>query len=272
MPTPFPDGQTTLPTVADGTVTGQIHAIWSYLADGGKALQPVGLVTGKIELVAFDEPVVYRNFIEGAGPRAIGVGYPEKLNLAFDANELRLALLWHGGFIDAARHWTARGAGFEKPLGDNVLALPAGVPLAKLEAAQSPWPEKNAKDAGFQFAGYRLADKRRPIFEYRWNGLAIEDYLRPVGEQDLFTMQRTLTISGEQTPANAWYRAMVADRIVEQPDAEFLGWQYKVDGRWMLTIAAGGKPVLRQQDGRWELLIPVLFEGNESKIEINYEW
>jgi mono/diheme cytochrome c family protein len=104
MPTAFPDGQTTLPKILDGTVDAQIDAIWRYLSDGDKAIFPVGLVTGKIELVALDEPIVYRNFIEGAGARAIGVGYPEKLNLAFDANNMRLALLWHGAFIDAARH------------------------------------------------------------------------------------------------------------------------------------------------------------------------
>src|SRR5262249_7190687 len=114
MPTPFPDGQTTLPGVLDGTVNGQISAIWNYLADGDKATDPVRLGTGKIEVVAFDEAVIYRNFTEGAGPRAIGVGYPEKLTLAFDANNVSLAMLWPGGFIDAARHWTARGAGFEK--------------------------------------------------------------------------------------------------------------------------------------------------------------
>ena len=95
-------------------------------------------------MIAFDEAVIYRNFIEGAGARAIGVGFPEKLNLAFDADNMRLAMLWHGGFIDAARHWTARGAGFEKPLGDNVLHLPTGPPLARLSDPSAMWPSGSA--------------------------------------------------------------------------------------------------------------------------------
>jgi mono/diheme cytochrome c family protein len=267
MPTAFPDGQTTLPMVLDGTVNGQIASIWNYLAGGDKALQPVGLVTGKIELIAFDEAVVYRNFIEGAGPRAIGVGYPEKLNLAFDANTLRIAMLWHGGFIDAAKHWTARGAGFEKPLGDNVLKLPEGAPLAVLDSADSPWPTKAPKELGYHFAGYRLGSKRQPTFLYSWDGLKIEDDPRPVGEQDLFSMQRMLTISGQTPPANVWYRAIVADTIDETANGTF-----KIDGRWTLKIAAGGKPLRRQQDEQWELLVPVMFQRTNAKIELTYDW
>src|SRR5690606_9537014 len=97
-------------------------------------------------------------FIEGAGPRAIGVGYPEKVNLAFDANQLRLALIWQGAFIDASRHWIDRGVGFQPPLGDNVLKLPDGVPLAALTDEAAPWPAQPAKELGYRFLG-RL---RRP--------------------------------------------------------------------------------------------------------------
>ena len=59
------------------------------LADGSKAEVPTGLVRGRQELVPSGEPLIYRNFIAGAGPRAIGVGYPEKANLAFDAATMR---------------------------------------------------------------------------------------------------------------------------------------------------------------------------------------
>src|SRR5262249_41697234 len=45
MPTPFPDGRTTLRGVLDGNVAHQTGAIWTYLADGDAALLPVGLVT-----------------------------------------------------------------------------------------------------------------------------------------------------------------------------------------------------------------------------------
>jgi hypothetical protein len=267
MPTAFPDGQTTLPKVLDGTVDGQIDAIWRYLSDGDKAIFPVGLVTGKIELVAFNEPIVYRNFIEGAGTRAIGVGYPEKLNLAFDANNMRLALLWHGAFIDAARHWTARGAGFEKPLGDNVLRLPEGPALAILKDVQVAWPASPLDDQQLQFRGYRLGSKRLPNFLYSWSGLEIEDTPRPVGQDDVFTMQRTITFAGSKPIDNCYFRAARASHIEKAADNS-----YRIGNRWTLRIGSGPNPIVREIDGEQELLLPIVLTNGRANIELNYDW
>ena len=83
------------------------------------------------------EASIYRNFINGAGPRAIGVGYHEGVNLAFDANNMRLAMIWQGDFIDGARHWNGRGQGYQPPAGDAVVNLPEGVAIAALESAEA---------------------------------------------------------------------------------------------------------------------------------------
>ena len=128
-----------------------------------------------IPLVPTTEAIIYRNFIQGAGPRAIGVGFPEHANLAFDANEIRLAMIWQGAFIDARRHWTDRGVGFEPPLGDNILHLPAGVSFFVLAKPEEPWPTKSAKELGYKFKGYRLTDDQRPTFLYSFNDIKIED-------------------------------------------------------------------------------------------------
>src|SRR5437764_9807344 len=106
-----------------------------------------------MELVASNEAVIYRNFIQGAGSRGIGVAYPEKANLAFDANELRLAEIWQGPFIDAARHRIGRGDGFEGPLGYNSVKMPAGIPFAILPEAGSKWPAGPARKTGYRMRG-----------------------------------------------------------------------------------------------------------------------
>ena len=267
MPTAFPDGKTTLPDILDGSVEKQTASIWSFLSEGDQAALPVGLVTGQQEIVAFDEAVIYRNFIEGAGTRAIGVGYPEKLNLAFDANNLRLAMLWQGGFIDANKHWNGRGAGFEGPLGDNILRLPDGVSLAVLESADAEWPKTPARESGYQFRGYKLGEKLRPAFLYSFNGVSVEDDLRPIGEQDVFVMGRTLTFTADKPPANLWFRALTADKIDDVGDGTF-----KIDGKWTLRVNIRGKATVRQQGGQSELLVPVLFDGNKTQIQLTYDW
>jgi cytochrome c2 len=267
MPTPFANGQSTLPDILGGSVEMQTRAIWDYLADGDRAILPIGLVTGQIELIAFDEAVVYRNFIEGASPRAIGVGYPAKLNLAFDANEMRLAMIWHGAFIDAAKHWTGRGAGFEKPLGDNILQLPTGMPFAQLDGSQAPWPGAAAKEAGHKFRGYKLGEQRNPTFLYSFGDVQIEDYPAPVGESDYFVLKRTLSLTAAAPPANLWFRAAAAGKIEPQT-----GDTYKIDNRLTLKITGPGKPEIRQSAGKSELLVPVIFEGGKATFTLTYDW
>ncbi|HEX5103736.1 MAG TPA: PA14 domain-containing protein, partial [Pirellulaceae bacterium] len=266
MPTPFPDGKTTLPDILDGSVEKQTASIYAYLSDADQAQLPVGLVTGQMEILAIDEAVIYRNFIEGAGTRAIGVGYPEKLNLAFDANDLRLAMLWHGGFIDANRHWNGRGAGFEGPLGDNILRLPEGPPLAVLEGNDSPWPKEIARDSGYQFRGYKLGEKMRPTFLYSFDGVAVEDTPQPIGDQDVYVMHRRLKFSSDKPPAHLTFRALTGGKI-----DDLGGGNFKIDEKWMLHVDSKLKPILRQQ-GDTELLIPITFENNQAEIQLTYDW
>ncbi|MEX2175985.1 MAG: c-type cytochrome [Pirellulaceae bacterium] len=267
MPTPYANGISTLPDILGGSIDLQTRSIWSYLSDSDRAILPLGLVTGQMEVIAFDEAVVYRNFIEGAGTRAIGVGYPAKLNLAFDANEMRLAMIWHGAFIDAAKHWTARGAGFEKPLGDNIFELAAGPPLAVLESGSSLWPGSPAKQQGYRFRGYRLGEKRRPTFLYSYGDVQVEDTPAAVGESDYFVLERTLALSSDKPPAGLMFRLAAADKIEHQADGSYL-----IDGRLTLKAAAPALPELRQTSAGAELLLPVTFAENKATIRVTYDW
>ncbi|QDU30317.1 Cytochrome c [Anatilimnocola aggregata] len=269
MPAGWPNGESQLPKILDGNTAKQIRSMWAFLSDGDKAALPSGLVTGAIELIAFDEAIMYRNFIEGAGSRAIGVGYPEKLNLAFDANNLRLAMIWHNGFMDASRHWTGRGVGYEPPLGDNVVKLPDGAPFAVLKSSADAWPTEKPKDIGYQFNGYRLGEKQRPTFLYSFNGIQVEDQPAPIGEAGVFTLERKLAFKvaeGSEVPADLQYRAMVADKI-EAADGGF-----KVNGEWLLKIKSGQQGIVRQSNNKSELLIPIRFENRGANLTIEYDW
>lgn len=270
MPAPWPSGQATLTNVLNGDTNQQVQAVWLYLSDGAKAATPTGLVRERMELKPQTEPIVYRNFIEGAGVRAIGVGYPEGVNLAFDADNLRLAMIWHGAFMDASRHWTGRGQGFEPPLGDDVIPLPGQVPFFTLEQPDQLVPTRSGKDTGYRFLGYRLDDQLQPIFRYSLHEVLVEDVSVPVRESTgTPTLNRTLRMEGKADTRRLWFRAVVADQLEKIGDH-----QYRVDNVWLMEARATGleSPRIRDSAGKKELLIPVRLQDGKSEINLRYIW
>lgn len=252
MPSFWPDGKAVNPGILAGDTDAQIRAIWAWMAGGGQAEVPTGLVRASKEIVVTQEAVIYRNFIEGAGSRAIGVGYPEHASIAFDANQLRLALVWQGAFIDGSRHSTDRGTGFEPPLGDHLIRLPEGPALALLDRADAPWPAAvKGRSPGWQFQGYTLDEQRRPTFRYRLGTLAVEDYIIPKIVDVDVTLVRTIRLSGPAAAGQLWFRAAAGD-IKTNADGS-----HTVDGRLRLNFRGGGRPVVVER----ELRVPVAVGG-----------
>ena len=208
------------PEILDGDCDQQIQAVWHYLSDGTRARVPAGLVTNSLELIPASDAIIYRNFLEGAGPRAIGVGYPEALNLAFDANDLRLALIWKGAFIDAQRHWTGRGQGFQGPAGDSVVKLPQGVSFAILESPDATWPKQSARLGNYRFRGYSLTDDQRPTFKYSVGDFQVEDFPNVVEQGVQAFLVRKIRVTGGKSGERLFYRAAVGD-IKDLGDGEF---------------------------------------------------
>jgi hypothetical protein len=268
MPTAFPNGVSVVDGVQDGDPSRQIEALWVYLSDAERALLPMGLKKHSIPLIPDKEAIIYRNFIEGAGPRAIAVGFPEKAHLAFDANDLRLALLWQGAFIDAARHWTDRGAGFERPLGDNILELPAGVAFAVLPKDDAPWPAKRGRElTGYKFLGYRLTPDQRPTFLYAVCGARVADTPGAVAGKSGPSLRRTLDLTAGPASEGLFFRAMVADKIEAVGD----GW-FRINNEWRLRIESAAAPRIRQVGGKQELLVPVRFGDGRARIVEEFVW
>jgi mono/diheme cytochrome c family protein len=266
MPTAFYQGKSALPDVLDGKPATQIEAMWVYLKDERKARPPSGLGNHSIPLVPETTAIIYRNFIEGAGPRAIAVGYPEKVNLAFDANDVRMAMLWQGTFIDAGRHWTDRGVGFEAPAGDNLLHLPGGAPFAVLHKPDESWPSRAPKATGYRFLGYRLTADERPTFRYAFGDLTVEDFPEPTASKET-SLRRTLNVSATNPADGLVFRAAVADKIEEAGSGA-----YRIDGIWKLKVAAESKPTVRRSGGKEELLVPVHFADGKARLVLEYAW
>lgn len=260
MPSFWPDGSAVNTDVFDGNTERQIDAVWAFLDRDPEDSPPDGLVQGAWELVANEEAVMYRHFIEGSGSRAIGVGYPEKANISWNANEQRLALIWLGPFMDASKHRSGRGQGYEGPLGRSTIQMPPGPMLAVLAASNSPWPTETGLTAGYRMRGYDLDEQLRPTFKFEFKGVQVRDYpVAKPGPVDAFLV-RTLSFKSPDPPAHLFVRAAVGNEITRQPDGSWL-----IDGKVKMKFpSAPGWAVSRQSEGRSELLVPVSFDGDGS--------
>ena len=256
-------GPSHLTTVFDGDSDKQIQAIWEYLTGGTQAKTPEGLGDLFLELIPTKEAIIYRASIEGAGPHAIGVGFPEGIHIAFDAGDNRLAMLWRGGGIDAGSHWRGDGEGFDQPLGEDLTNLVTGVPIAILSSPTAPWPEGNGKKMGVRFKGYKLTKDKRPTFMYTFGNLKIEDTPNPQVTGDSVELIRQITFTGPSVQ-NLWSRAARSENIDEQD-----GW-YVFDGLKMrIANYDETAPVIRQQGQDQEILIPV---SSSAVITQRFRW
>ena len=280
MPNAWPNGMAIIKDVLDANPPKQMQAVWAYLSDGSRASIPAGIVREAIVLTPTNEPIIYRNFLEGpksdggnlTAPRGFAVGYPEGANLAWDVDRFALVWLWQGQFIDASKHWVGRGPGFQSPLGDNVLALSSEVPFAVLPEASTAWPSQPARDQGYKLRGYRFDDARRPILQYQFGRVLIDDAPRAIQSGKDISLERTLTLTISTGAAitldNLHFRATVGNKIDSGPD----GW-FNIDG-WKLKVSGSKSkpPLVRPAGNRMELLVPVDLTSGAAKIDVKYVW
>jgi len=268
MPSGFVNGRSTITAVYDSDPERQIAAIWDYLSDGDKAGIPDGLIAEMIELKPDRTPIVYRNFIDGLSPRGIAVGYPEQAHLAWDADGLCLALVWHGRFIDASKHWVGRGNGNQTPLGDDILKLEQTVPVAHLDSLDAEWPVKPPKERGYRFHGYRLDQQGRPTFRYEGPDFQVEDHPMPVVSGGVASFERRLRVSAAHADEGLYFLAATAGEIERIDDRWYL-----IGGALKIQIRAGhATPVIRNQGGRQELLLPIVIENGKAEIIEELVW
>ncbi len=150
------------------------QAHWNWLTDtSGPATQARESI---IIAPTGDRPVIYRNFIEGATSRAIGVGFPGGVNLAYSAEYLAPTLIWTGNFMDGAQKWLSRGTDKSSPAGEKVIALTT----------------TRALPASARFKGYKLDPAGNPTFSVQIGDQILLDSWRAESN----TLTRKLTIIG----------------------------------------------------------------------------
>ncbi|MEO2032438.1 MAG: cytochrome c [Planctomycetaceae bacterium] len=275
MPSFFPQGVSQNQAVLEGNTERQIAAMWTYLKEIRKHPLPEKLLEARsrnYELRPMDRPLLLRTFMDHAGTHAIAVGFPQQVHYAFDAELNRLAFAWRGKFVDAQGTWFARFAPPVRPLGEDTVTFPGGVPFAFLKDPAAEWPELAVDDslstaAADAFRGYRLDTSGVPTFLYRVGAIDIEDRIEPEGRQLIRRMLLTKR-NATESEQHLWLRA-------HQGQTLQMNGRTSCSNENGLTVSTGEAiataGVIRNTNRGMEWILPLTFNQQQT-IEVQYQW
>ena len=266
MPSFWPGGRAMRKDILDGHADRQMQALWQYLLDGRQARAPRGLIREPIELVATDEAVMLRRNYNGIGRRGIGVGYSSEVNLAFDAEQMRLAMVWKGKFADPGGAWRGQGSGTVRPLGRTQIRFARG---PELDDVENPWIADDGRPPQHRFRGYFLDSAQRPTFMYRFDNIDVEDY--PVDVQDTESgdvrIRRILTFTSTQGRKNVAFRAASGEKIAAEGDGTF-----RVGDSLHIRIGGDHKAEIVETPAGKQLRVPMDVPKGKSSLILDYSW
>jgi hypothetical protein len=231
------------------------------------------------ELIPADAPIVHRTFMVGVGPRAILVGFPEMVHVAFDANGVRMAKAWRGKFFDAAGMWEGRGGNWLGPLGTDVIDFPQGPSFAFLESLGAAWPKivepekspapETYRNVGGHFKGYELDKQERPTFHYVLKDVDIHEQPVPVLTATSAELIRRFNVAAKAPVKNLYFMAGAGEKIEQKSPGVWV-----VDGKvtLKLTLPGGLTPAVRDADGQQQLLIPIQMTGGSASFDVEMSW
>ncbi len=180
---------------------------------------------------------------------AVSVGSAEQVHYTYDLDNGAIVQIWRGDFLDATPMWHDRGDGSSRPRGAVQRFGKPVLNIAKLATSQTPWV-KDTAGTGYKIQGYEMDDQDRPTFMYSMYGKQIKDGITVTENGKGIT--RTLTIDNA---SNDLYV-----RIAEAATIDELNGMYLVDDKsYYLKIedAEGAKPIIRNVNGRKELIVPI---------------
>lgn len=264
MPSYWPDGVSARPEILGGDAAQQIEAMWLYLEDGGRVKRPTGLARTATELRVGDVTEICRGH-STAGFRAMGVGYPERISLAFDTEEMALRQLWKGEFVNV-------DIGSFRPRGTELITFPRGIPFYRLKSMEEDWPYKSKtnhafpQDHGYQFRGYHLDAQRRPALLYQFEEISVRDFFEDLRDKnDKPYFKRTITFEAPADQAPFYFRAACGAKVSASSDRSFSADQLQI------RITSDQKGVVREGKPG-EVLITVQVPKGKSTLTLEYQW
>lgn len=215
-----------------------------------------GPAANAVDPILFEatENIILRSFMDIPGGtrvvHAVSVGSPVQVHYTYDMDNASLVQVWRGGFLNATPMWHDRGDGSSRPQGTVQRFGKPVQSIAKLSGSQSAWPVDTA-GTSYRPKGYILDDQGRPSFKYLTNGSQVTDITRVMENGHGLTRE----IKIENPSKDLYYRLAEASSIQEISTGNYL----IDDQSYFLRIdnSNGAKAVVRDQNGRKELIIPV---------------
>ncbi|WP_197168258.1 c-type cytochrome [Neorhodopirellula pilleata] len=262
MPSYWPSGKALRADIS-GTPEEQIESIWQYLLEGRQARAPAGVVREPLEIVVTNEARMLRRQYPEIGKRGIGIGYPGGVNLAYDAQQMRLATVWKGKFADPSAAWYGQGSGSVHAMGPPI-QLPKG---PELYDSTKRMVRDDSRPDGYRFKGYSLDDQRRPTFRYEFGSVAVEDYFCEFNEDPSGRIQlrRHVTFTSSEERKTLRFRLASNDKIESSTDNE-----YQIGNGLTIRVPADQSAELVEDK---QLIVPLTLARNQTqKILVEYLW
>ena len=263
MPSFWPGGKAIRSDIK-GSPEENVEALWQYLIDGRQARQPSGVVREPLEIVVKDEAKMLRRAYPGIGKRGIGVGYPGGVNIAFDAEQMRLASIWKGKFVEAGGVWRGQGSGIVRPMGKTIEFAKG----PELDSKSQPWVVDQGRPPNHQFRGYSLDKSQRPTFRYAFGDIKVEDFFAQMESQSSpqeSGLRRSVVLKATAQTEKLRFRLAQGSEILEQDGAFLIGDRLKI--RIVSEHSAEISQV--EKEKRLEILFSIA-AGKSEKIEIEY--
>ena len=225
--------------------------------DNGRPAEAAPTNVNAVDPIHIDpsENYVLRSFMDLPGsPRvvhAVSVGSPEKVHYTYDMDNATIIQVWRGGFLNATPMWHDRGDGSTRPLGTVQRFGKPVQTLSRLSNGQSAW-STDTSGTGYRPNGYVLDAQGRPTFKYSIYGLTVSDAINLLEKGQGINRQ----ISLSDSPSGIYYRLAEAASITEVSQGLFL----VDDQSYFLRLdnTNGAKAIIRDQNGRKELIIPAV--------------
>jgi Domain of Unknown Function (DUF1080) len=204
-------------------------------------------------LVNATENTILRSFTDlPAGGRishAVNAGSTQKIHYTYDMEKGMLVQLWRGNFLDATPMWHERGDGSSKAAGAVEYFGKPVLTVQKLTDVNAVWAG-DTTGTGYRPNGYVLDEKDRPTFKYTIYGVSVSDKIRALENGQ--GIDREITIQ-HGTP-DLYVRLAAAGLITEISKDLYLvndkSYYLKFDN------VNGIKPLIREQNGQKEILVP----------------